>query len=71
MTTIAPTGVVGLLIHLAPLFAALALVWWIASRAPEGYEDQDGFHYSPESDPIDWNVWERQVWEPNRWEGSE
>ena len=62
MSTIAPLGISGLLVHLAPLFAAvLFAAWWGITRAPEGYQDDDGFHYGPEPSGIDWD----------RWEGSE
>jgi hypothetical protein len=69
VSTIAPTGVSGLLIHIAPLVGAvLFAAWWGITRAPEGYEDERGFHYGPEvpdrTDTLDFDFY---VWR----EGSE
>jgi len=29
---------------------SLAFIWWLSARAPEGYEDQTGFHQTAESE---------------------
>jgi hypothetical protein len=56
MMTIAPVGVSGLLIHLAPLIGAVAFAVWVALRSPIDTDDRP-FHYVPDTDPIDPNVW--------------
>jgi hypothetical protein len=69
VSTIAPTGVSGLLIHLAPLVAAFVFAcWWAIRKAPEGYEDRDGFHYGPEVNSVDWEEFDRMDWDFHVWD---
>lgn len=47
MSTFAPLGISGALLHLAPLLFAVVVVVayaFVCERAPLGWEDQDGFH---------------------------
>jgi hypothetical protein len=64
VSTIAPTGVSGLLIHLLPLVAAFVFAcWWAVRNAPEGYEDDTGFHYGPRPSSVDWDELDRMDWD--------
>jgi hypothetical protein len=64
MSTIAPAGVSGLLIHLLPLVAAFVFAcWWAIRTAPIGYEDSEGFHFGPEPNSVDWEELDRMDWD--------
>lgn len=53
--TIAPAGVLGLLIHLLPLLLVfVGIVWWLCTHAPEGHQTEQGFFYGPEVNSVDW-----------------
>ena len=47
--------IVGVIAFIVYIIVMLGVFWYLAKSAPEGYEDEKGFHYGKKKDKDRWD----------------